>query len=243
MEAYIDISYIFHLFLSFSTMKFVKMLSNIVLDKKKQIIIYITSIILYLNVLLFKECIYPNIFYYIIIFFFIFKKNFIKPLFIYLFAYYSQISIIRLFTYKIFLYKGIVMIYIPSGFFYVFLLPLLFVIIWLIAKSVKSLIFLKKYRYNVTVMINEKVYKLSAYFDSGNTMKFNDIPVIFLTEEFKERNIKYNKLLIKGVGEENGEYLKGTILFENRVKEVYCAYLNKRSFNGCKCLLNVYLLG
>lgn len=135
------------------------------------------------------------------------------------------------------------MIYIPSGFFYILILPVLFVIIWIITKSIKSLIFLRKYRYNVTVTINAKVYKLSAYFDSGNTMKFNDIPVIFLTEEFKERNIKYNKLLIKGVGEENGEYLKGTILFENRVKEVYCAYLNKRSFNGCKCLLNVYLLG
>ena len=33
------------------------------------------------------------------------------------------------------------------------------------------------------------------------------------------------------------------ILFKDKEKDVYFAYVNKKSFNGCKCLLNVYLLG
>lgn len=135
------------------------------------------------------------------------------------------------------------MIYRPNGFFYILLCPLLILIIEVITRSIKSLILLKKYRYNVKLTIQNKIYNLSAYFDSGNTLKFKDIPVIFLTNELKDKNFIYEKLLVEGIGKQESHYLKGKIVFENKEKDVYCAYVKKKSFNGCKCLLNVYLLG
>ena len=243
MEAYIDISYIFHLLLCISSLKLIKIISNSVLSKKKIVILEITSLVLYLNVLFFTEnSILFNAFYFIVIFYMFYKNKFLTPLFTFIFSYYSQIAIIRIFTNSIYLYKGVLMIYNPSGFFYIFVCPLLILIIEVITRSIKSLVMLKKYRYEVTLKIKDKSYNLNAYFDSGNTLKFKDLPVIFLTEELKDKNIEYEKMLVEGIGKENSEYLKGKILFENKEKDVYCAYVKKKSFNGCKCLLNVYLL-
>ncbi len=130
----------------------------------------------------------------------------------------------------------------PKSFSYILIIPIILIIIELVTRSIKSLIFLKKYRYEVKVTIKDKIYNLKAYFDSGNTLKFNNLPVIFLTDELKDKNIDYEQFVVDGIGKENSEYLKGKILFKNKEKEVYCAYVKKKSFNGCKCLLNVYLL-
>ena len=135
------------------------------------------------------------------------------------------------------------MIYNPRGVFYILMCPLISITINLITRSIKALRFLRRYRYNVRLDIHNKIYNTSAYFDSGNTMKFKDLPVVFLTEELKDKNVSYERLLVEGIGKECSEYLKGKIYFEDKEKEVYFAYVKKRSFNGCKCLLNVYLLG
>lgn len=243
MEAYIDISYIFHLLLILSSLKFMKIISSYSLNRRKTILLEITSLVIYINVLLFSDQgIIYNIFYYMILFFIFYKNKFIVPLLSFIFAYYSQVSIIRIFTNGVYLYKWIVMIYTPSSFFYIVICPLLLLIVELLTRSIKSLIFLKKYRYDVKLTIQNKVYNLNAYFDSGNTLKFKDTPVIFLTNELKDKNVEYEKMLVEGIGWQNSDYLKGKILFRNEEKDVYCAYVNKRSFNGCKCLLNVYLL-
>lgn len=244
MNAYIDISYIFHLLLIMSSLKLTKIISNNTLTRKKVIVLEITSLILYINVLLFtNQSVIFNTFYYIIIFFLFCKSKFIIALLSFLFSYYSQIAIIRIFTNTIYLYKGVLMLFTPYSFFYILMCPLIILIIQIVTRSIKSLILLKKYRYEIKLTIQNKIYNLSAYFDSGNTLKFKDIPVIFLTNELKDKNIEYERLLIEGIGKETSEYLKGKILFQNEEKDVYCAYVNKKSFNGCKCLLNVYLLG
>jgi len=244
MEAYIDLSYIFHMLLCISSVRFTKIIANVKLDRKRTILLEITSSILYLNILLFNSTSnYLNILYYFIIFFFFYKNKFFIPLISFIFSYYSQIAIIRIFTNKIYLYKGVLMIYRPLGFIYILVCPLLLIIVEIITRSIKSFKMLKKYRYNVKLTIKDKTYDTCAYFDSGNTMKFKDLPVVFLTKEMKEKNITYERLLVEGIGKENSEYLKGKILFDNKEKDVYFAYVNKRSFNGCKCLLNVYLLG
>lgn len=243
MEAYIDISYIFHLLLILSSLKFMNITSSYSLSRRKTIFLEITSLITYINVLLFSnQSVIYNVFYYIIVFFIFYKSKFLKPLISFIFAYYSQVAMIRIFTNGIYLYKWIVMIHTPSSFFYILICPLLLLIVELITRSIKSLIFLKKYRYDIKLTIQNKIYNLSAYFDSGNTLKFKDIPVIFLTNELKDKNVEYEKMLVEGIGTQNSDYLKGKILFRNEEKDVYCAYVDKKSFNGCKCLLNVYLL-
>lgn len=244
MEAYIDLSYIFHLLLYISSVNLSNMLSSTKIKRKHLIVLEITSLFLYFNVLLFaKKAIYFNIIYYLIMFYLFFKNNFFFVLFSFVFSYYSQIAIIRIFTNDIYLYKGILMIYNPKGVIYILMCPLITLIINIITRSIKSLMFLRKYRYNVRLDIHNKIYNTSAYFDSGNTMKFKDLPVVFLTEELKDKNVSYERILVEGIGKECSDYLKGKIYFEDKEKEVYFAYVKKRSFNGCKCLLNVYLLG
>lgn len=243
MEAYIDISYIFHLLLILCSLRFMKIISSYALNRKKIFFLEITSLIIYINVLMFSnQSVIYNIFFYIILFFIFYKSKFIVPLISFIFAYYSQVAIVRIFTNGIYLYKWVIMIHTPSSFFYILVCPLLLLIVELITRSIKSLIFLKKYKYQIKLTIKNKIYNLSAYFDSGNTLKFKDTPVIFLTNELKDKNVEYEKMLVEGIGIQNSDYLKGKILFRNEEKEVYCAYVNKRSFNGCKCLLNVYLL-
>ena len=244
MEAYIDISFIFHILLCMSSLYLMKILSNVTLSKKKIIFLLLSSVILYFNVLLFTNMsIVLNTFYYIFIFFVFYKGKFLKPLFAFIFAYYSQLSLITIFTNNLYLYKGVIMIYRPMGFFYILICPLLLLIIEIITRSIKSLILLKKYRYEVKVNVQNKTYNLSAYFDSGNTLKYKELPVIFISDEYKDKDLVYENIVVQGIGKQVSEYLKGTIYFQNKEKEVYCAYVKKRSFNGCKCLLNVYLLG
>lgn len=244
MEAYIDLSYIFHLLISIVANRLMKIILNVSFNRKELILFEISSIILYVNVLLYANIsIYLNLLYFVIIFLFFYKDNFLKPLLTFLFSYYSQISIIRLFTNSIYLYKNVAIVGVPIGFAYILISPLILVTIAVITRSIKALIVLKKYRYNVKLMIENKLYETDAYFDSGNTLKFKDLPVVFLTSELKDKNVSYERILIEGIGKECSEYLKGTIWFENRENEVYFAYVNKKSFNGCKCLLNVYLLG
>lgn len=244
MEAYIDISYIFHFLLLLNSIRLMKIFTNKTFNKKSIILLSITSLVLYLNVLLYTaNSVLLNTSYYLIAFYLIFKKFFIKPLFCFVFSYYSQLAIIRLFTNGIYLYKGVVMIYNPNSFFYILICPIIILIIEIITKSIKSLILLKKYRYKVTLKIKNKTYNLDGYFDSGNTLKFKDLPVVFLINELKDKKENYEKILINGIGKENSEYLKGKILFQNKERDVYFAYINKKSFNGCSCLLNVYLLG
>ena len=178
-----------------------KIISNTEISKKKLVLLEVTSIVLYLNVLFFSSnSIYLNIFYFICIFYVLYKNKFIIPLLNFIFAYYSQIAIMTIFTSYLYLYKGVIMIYKPIGFFYILISPLLLIVIELITRSIKSLILLKKYRYKVRVEIKNKIYNLSAYFDSGNTLKFKDLPVIFLTDELKEKNLEYEKFLVDGIG-------------------------------------------
>ena len=56
MEAYIDLSYIFHLLLCITTNKFTKIISNISLNRKKLIILEITSILIYIMFNVFVFC-------------------------------------------------------------------------------------------------------------------------------------------------------------------------------------------
>lgn len=244
MEAYIDLSYIFHLLLCVSSTRLTKIITGIKVDRKRLFLLEISSVVLYINVLLYgSSSSYLYLVYYGIFFFLFFRKYFIKLFFSFLFSYYSQISIMRIFTNDLYLYRGVLMIYRPIGFIYVLGCPLILLLIEIITRSIKSLILLKKYRYIVKLTIRDKVYDTSAYFDSGNTLKYKDLPVVFLTEELKDKNVSYERILVEGIGKETGEYLKGKILFENKEKDVYFAYVKKKSFNGCSCLLNVYLLG
>lgn len=244
MVAYIDLSYVFHLLLCISSVRFSKMIFPINWGRKNLILLELSSVFLYCNVLIFKDiAFYLNAIYYLLIFYLLFKKKFLFPLFIFLFSYYCQISIIRIFTSSVYLYKMILMIYNPQAIFYILICPVLLLCVEIITRSIKSLIFLKKYRYNVKLKIKDKIYETDAYFDSGNTVKFKNLPVVFLTEELKDKNISYERLLIEGIGKSNSDYLKGKICFQDKEKEVYFAYVKKKSFNGCKCLLNVYLLG
>lgn len=243
MNAYIDLSYIFHVFLVINSCILSKNISNLKIKMKNILLISISSILIYFNVLFAEDrSIYLNTIYYISLFYIIYKKKFVVSLISFVFSYYSQVAIIKIFTNTIYLYRGIVMLYTPKSFMYILISPLIILIIGLISKSIKSLRLLKKYRYDVKLVVGDKTVKTNAYFDSGNTVKFKNLPVVFLTNELKDKNVCYEKLLIEGIGYQNSEYKKGKILFEEKEKEVYFAYVNKRSFNGCKCLLNVYLL-
>ena len=137
VEAYIDISYIFHLLLILSSLKFMKIISSYTLNKRKTFFFELTSLIVYINVLLFSnQSIMYNIFYCITLFVLFYKGKFIIPLISFIFAYYSQIAIVRIFTNGIYLYKWIIMIHTPLSFFYILICPILLLTVEIITRSI-----------------------------------------------------------------------------------------------------------
>ncbi|HHU60109.1 TPA: hypothetical protein GXZ34_04255, partial [bacterium] len=74
------------------------------------------------------------------------------------------------------------------------------------------------------------------------TLTINNLPVIFISESFLKTNLNTDEIeyaVVGGMGK--SKCVKGEIIFKEEKKDVYYAFSNRRFFNGCDCLLNVYL--
>ena len=103
---------------------------------------------------------------------------------------------------------------------------------------------------NVKVMnkyMNDVALNTFSYFDTGNTLKCDGIPVIFCLKRtwpfsFINTTNKVNVNTVNGSSEM--ELTKALITFDDKKISivVYVALLDQdESFNGCECLLNAYL--
>jgi hypothetical protein len=243
MDAFIDLSYIFKICVSSVGFWFVNCLISEKISMKSILIYNAFSFVLYSNFIFFGNNTKTyNIIFMIISFYLIYKKRLFKGLFFYIFSYYSIVSICRIFTNEIYFFCGLLLLNSVNGMRYIYVPVLFYLLFFIIIKNIKSFEFFKKYRFKVKLFIGNKEYYLDGYFDSGNTFKYKNLPVVFLVNKLKNNEIKYEKMMVEGIGYSNSDYCKGEIVFKDNKKDVYFAYVNKKTFNGCDCLLNVYLL-
>ena len=241
MNAYLDLSFIFHsislLFLPY----YYKRILNIKIRVLEMISIMLFGLILYFNVFLFKDMALINILFVFIFFLILYKKEFFKRFIVYLLVYYSNISLILIFTHDVYLYHCLVFLNTPRAFFYIFLDFLNIVLIEIIFLSIKSIKLLKNYRLKVGIEIEGKVKKLNAYVDSGNTLIVDNLPVIFIKDNYFIKD-RYERMLVRGIGSRECRYFKSSIYYKGKKANVICASGGKRGFKGCDCLLNIHLL-
>ena len=96
-----------------------------------------------------------------------------------------------------------------------------------------------KFKIKCCVEIANKKVKGVGLLDSGNSLLYNGLPVIFIND--KPISNEGEIIKIKGINDVSLTYLafKGLLTAKLRKMEVYVVFTNnKTSFNDCKILLN-----
>ena len=125
--------------------------------------------------------------------------------------------------------------------------PLFNLILLLVSRGVDSIYRLGNYKVDAIICVEGKKAKFRCYFDTGNTLKYQGIPVIFCLK--RSWPFTYiNKMDVINVSTVSGnkemEATKALITFDEQKLSilVYVALIDQEeSFNGCECLLNAYL--
>jgi len=240
MDAYVDISYIFHVLIIFTLPYFYKRILNEKMKKLELILLIIFSLLLYFNVFIFESYNYLNLLFLFVVFLFIYHKKFLKYYSLYLFVYYSNVSITMLFSNNIYLLNGIVFLGSPNAFLYIVFELVNILIIEIIMLSIKTIKLYKNYRMKVKIKLNESYINFIGYLDSGNTLLVEGVPVIFLKEEYFIKD-NYKEMVVNGIGKSKCKYFKTKVFIDNKEKEVICAS-SKKGFKGCDCLININLM-
>ena len=240
MNAYLDLSFIFHILILFTLSYYYKRILNKKLDKLILISLIIYSLVLYFNVFIFSNYSYINLVFLLVYYLLLYRKKFIKYYFLYLFVYYSNVATTMIFTSDIYLYNGVVFLNSETSFIYILTILMNIIFIEIIFFSIKSIKLLRNYKSTIMIKLKDKFISFSAYIDSGNTVCVDGIPVIFLKENYFSSNDK--EMIINGIGSRVCKYFKTKVIYENKEMEVIVASGSKNGFKGCECLLNIHLL-
>lgn len=240
MNAYLDLSYIFHILILFTLPYYHKRILNEKLNKLLLISLIVFSLVLYFNVFIFGNYKYINLVFLLVYFLLIYKDKFLKYYLLYLFVYYSNVATTMIFSNDIYLYKGLVFLNSENSFIYIIFILMNIIFIEIIFFSIKSIKLLRNYKSKVKIKVKDKFISCSAYMDSGNTVCIDGLPVVFLRECYFNRDDK--EIVISGIGKKVCKYFKSIIILNEKEKEVIVASGSNNGFKGCDCLLNIHLL-
>ena len=133
-----------------------------------------------------------------------------------------------------------------NGLLSILIFPLFYVGLIISVRIVDSLYHLHKYKTSCFITKKDKKIYFSAYYDSGNTLKYDNVPVIFCLKN-KWKFIDNESTIIE-VESVNGKskYIGYEALLSIEDSDenffVYVVVLDKiDSFHGCEVLLNAYL--
>ena len=240
MNAYIDISYIFHLLTLLNIPYYCNRFFHMTMKKSELVALHVFSVILYFNVFLFSDLKYINYAFLLVFFFFVYTKEALQYFLLYLFVYMGNVSTVLLFTNEVYLRHGLVFLNNPKGFLFIFAELINILIIELIMLSIKKIKLLKNYYAEVSIKIDDRYRRVMGYIDSGNTLLIEGIPVVFLKEEyFKKKH--YDEMIVNGIGTSKSKYFKTKIVVDGQEKQVICASGSNKGYKGCDCLINIYL--
>lgn len=135
----------------------------------------------------------------------------------------------------------------PIGTLSYFVLIILVISIFLATKFVDYTYRLSSYKTSCFIeYLNKKVYA-SAYFDSGNTLKYLGVPVVFASlSNFPFEIKEYEDIEVSTInGNKTYKAIPCLLSLEAKKESIYI-YLalmeEERTFHGCEVLLNAYLI-
>lgn len=248
MNVYFDLMIVAHIIIVMVSVKFMNTVSTNRLKGRGIFKLTITTIPLFVGIY------FPTwiaviliILLHILIFFLFFKKYFFSPLIYYLSCYYGLCYAMSLITTKVSVYHFVFVIHSPYGLLSLMVLPIFLLILYLVVRGVDCLYHLGNYKMDVILTVNDQKARFRSYYDTGNTVKYHGVPVIFCLRKNwpfmlndDEKYISYE--MIK---EKSKVSLQEALISMNDLSEktlVYVALIDrKEGFNGCECLLNAYL--
>ncbi len=183
---------------------------------------------------------------HVIVFYLFFKNKFIGAMIAYLSCYYANAFFMSLFTSSVSVINFVFVIHEPKGILTLILAPIFLIILFLVSHGVDKLYHLGNYKIDIILSVDNKKAKFRSYFDTGNTLKYKGVPVIFCLKDswpFNTFNV-VGKVSFKTVDKGTEMALTEALitLNDNEKTLVYVALVdNKKGFNGCECLLNAYL--
>lgn len=240
MNAYIDISFLFHVLILITLPYYYKRILNVKFRFIEVLSLIAFSLLLYFNVFVFENNLYLNYISLLFYFMLVYQKKFVKYLFLFYFVYYSNVAITSIFTFDIYLLKGVVFLNTPSSFLFIFIELVNIILIEIIFFSIRSIKLYLNYRMDIDIRVNKDFINVKGYLDSGNTLIIDDLPVIFLKEEYFN-DYGYKEMIVKGIGYNKCKYFVTEVIFNNNKRKVICAS-SKNGFKGCDCLININLL-
>lgn len=197
--------------------------------------------------------IYSN-FYIIFIIYFVFTlvifikyfhDNYIFLTLIYFIFMYVIQFLIMLFFNGFKFFNGIFYIERSSDIFLLLIYPLILLIIYLVTLFIDKCYRLVSFKDKIFLIIDKKKFITDGYIDTGNTLLYNNSPVIFLCKS-QSSKIKFNEKINVSTINGNKDYMgaKALVSIGNN-KDFHFVYIclsDEKTFNGCEVLLNAYLL-
>lgn len=246
MSYYFDLTLVNCLLVSIVSLFFIKSITL----KHIRLTFYLINGILSFIQILYIYCNFYLIFIiYFLLSFILFKKYFFDNQLFYVTAYFIFSYLIQFLILLFFncfkFYNGIFCIEKSINVLYLFLYPLVLIVIYLITLFVDKCFHLLTYKDKVFLIINQKKYVSNGYIDTGNTLKYNNVPVIFLCKNDSNKLVNDKTIVVSTInGKKEFQYFEGLISIGNNTDffYVYICLSEEKSFNGCDILLNAYLL-
>lgn len=182
----------------------------------------------------------------IILFVLFFKSKFLLPLIEYLVAYYYLAFIMSLISPYVHFINFSIAIQSVEGLWSLLTAPASFIMLKLVTSVVDKLFHLGNYKKKIIINYEGCKALTKGYFDTGNTLKYKGLPVIFIKRncfpfslQATHDEIEYQTM--NGISITK-LYRASVLLDDKRESDVYFALVNENAdFNGCECLLNAYL--
>lgn len=215
---------------------------------KYPLYIYVIMHTLYINLLYLKPIfaflifiVFNSLFMLIIS-----KNNKFTNMILYFVFYYGFAFILSTINSGIVFKNSIMLIKSNEGLLISLLIPIFGLVMIISSKVIDKTFHLYNYKTKMYLTIDNKEKLYSCYFDTGNTLKYKDVPVIFLHSD----NIEINRKLFSKVidietinGDEKVYICEGLLrkIDDDESHFVYVGLSSSSSFEGCELLLNAYL--
>lgn len=251
MNVYFDLTLVAILLLSMVGLYFVKLIGvyrvkrgfyvPIILSELASLyLIYLSPVLIFII----------KLFLYLIFFGLAYKKKMLKALILYKVCIYGIVFILCFFDSNIKYYRFTLVLSSVDAFKTLLFIPCAYLGLYLSVRLVDSLYHLKNYKLECIISFQNKKKILKGYYDTGNVLKYKNVPVIFLCKDswpnLEIEASEYESIDVGTLNEEKQyKAFKALISLEDKEEEyfIYIVLIERiSSFNGCECLLNAYLM-
>lgn len=246
MDVYLDLSLLFLLIEIMVCIYGVELLMTYRYKRGMKITLVLVNLILFFTIYLpFWVCI--TLFFILnISVFIVFNKKWIYDFCVFIILFFMINFLISLLTSKLKMLHIYLIISSAEGIFYCLLIPLFGLMLVVSSKLVDSLFHLHVYKTTCVLTKEDKKFAFKAFYDSGNTLKYDNVPVVFCVKKLWNFSLE-SPVEIEANGINGSKKYQGyeALLSFGEKDENFFVYVvlldDVNSFHGCEMLLNAYL--